>query len=250
MSMPNALVTAQIPRPIDSQSGNDKEQGRSETPWRTHDSETFRELQQRTGQLVRDPAREQMLELVRPTPGSCRISSGDEHRAEHDKRKRADGHASDFDEPIQPAVGSIHAGIEKQHKRRQQHHARHRVQQPLDDDRRERRGCAEPFLARKQVRPDHLSRACRQHRARRKPDRRGAKCRPEPGMTDRFEQVLPAERPEDHRQHRNRCRQRDQPRISVLDLRPDDIQMRAPKEQRKQANREDDDDGGLQGFLH
>ena len=191
-----------------------------------------------------------MLELVRPSADRLRVACRDEHRAEHDQRERADGNATDFNEPIQPAVRSVHPRIEEQDKRREQHDAGHGIEQPLDDDGGEGRRRAQPFLPGEQVGANHLARARGEHGTRRKADRGGAKGRPKPRVANWFEQVLPPQRPQHHRQHGDGRRQPNQPRVGVLDLRPDDIQMGAAKEEREQPNREEDDDSGPEGFLH
>ena len=71
-----------------------------------------------------------------------------------------------------------------------------------------------------------------------------------PRVADRREQVLPPQRAQHHRQHRDGRRQRNQPRIGMPDLRPDDVEMGAAKEKREQANRQHDDDDGAKRFPH
>ena len=52
------------------------------------------------------------------------------------------------------------------------------------------------------------------------------------------------------RHHGDGRRERNQPRIRLLHLRPDDVEMGAAKEKREQADREHDDDNGAKRFLH
>ena len=250
MSMPKARVTAQMPRPIDSHSGNDNDRAERQASRRAHHRKAFGEPQQHARQPVCEFAGKQVLEFVGPAARRRRIARGHEHREQHEQRQRSDRHASDFDQAVQPAVRPVHARIEQQHERGEQHNAGDRIEQPLDDDRRERRGRAQPLLPRQQVRTNHLAGTRGQHRARRKSDGRRSKRGRKPRVANRLEQVLPPKRAQHHRHDRDGRRQRNHPRIGTLDFRPHDIQMGAAKEKREQPNRQDDDEDGAKRFLH
>ena len=99
-------------------------------------------------------------------------------------------------------------GSNHSRKREQQQQHGDEIDHPLDENRRKRRRRAQAFLPRQQIRSNHFSRACRQHRGCGKADHRRAEHIAKLRRSQRPEQVLPPLGPNHEGQRRQRNRQR------------------------------------------
>jgi hypothetical protein len=147
---------------------------------------------------------------------------------------------------------------EHEHEGRQQDQHRERVEQALEDDRRKGASRGHPLravlpsagLTRQEIRANDLARARRQHAARREADGRRPERVGKTGVTERLQQILPAERSNREIDHHRQQRQR-QP----FGTGPDDFCANAPEidvveKQRDQSDRDGQDDDGANVRSH
>src|SRR6185369_13527889 len=100
------------------------------------------------------------------------------------------------------------------------------------------------------IRPNHFTGPGRKHATCRKSDHRRSKGRSKARAAERLEEVLPANRPDHHREDRRRGGDADQPRVRFLDFRPDLPKVCAAKEKSQQTKRKSRNDNGVDGFPH
>ena len=132
----------------------------------------------------------------------------------------------------------------------------HRIEQPLEDDRRERAGRRHASLligrrlAREEIGANDLAGAGRQHAARGKPDRRGAKRIHEARVAERRQRVLPAQRA-DRQIHQHRRQGQHQPFGARVDNGGQDAtEIDVVKEQRDQGDGDRQHDHGANVGSH
>ena len=148
------------------------------------------------GQGVREPGRQHGFE-PQGQPAQPLGMPG-HHEEERDARQRRD-HGRDAAELDPRQLGGVaddDARAGRQHEEREQQQHDQQVEQPLEDDRGERGRGAELFAPGQHVRANDLSGPGRQQEARGEPDHGRAKRGAEPGLSERRQQILPAQRAE------------------------------------------------------
>ena len=157
-------------------------------------------------------------------------------------RGRSCGCAGPFHERKAGGVDRGEILAEHEDERGEEDEHGHRVEQPLEDDRRERAGRRHASLligrrlAREEIGANDLAGAGRQHAARGKPDRRGAKRIHEARVAERRQQVLPAQRA-DRQIHQHRRQGQHQPFGARVDNGGQDAtEIDVVKEQRDQGD--------------
>ena len=148
------------------------------------------------------------------------------------------------DDPADPdgfehlRIAPSDAGIEHQQKAGKQDQHDEQVEQTLEHDGGERGGDAQALLASQHERPDELTRARRQDQRHGKADDRCTKRCAEPRLPNRPEKVLPPDRAEHVREHRETERISQPVEPSLTRGGPDLVEPSLPEEPGHQGNRE------------
>ncbi len=112
----------------------------------------------------------------------------------------------------------------------------HEVQQPFDDDGRERRGRLEPLAAREEIRAKDIADTRRQQGNRHEADHRRAKCGPKAHRAERLQQRDPPPRASDVRRERRHDRRDEVDPVRFGDCRPRLPEVEPAEEIREETN--------------
>ena len=162
-----------MPAAIDSHSGNDQRQRRQQPPRLPHGGQPLREHLARAAATLRATRRGQ--DPLDPRAAPCRAPPGGPRGRtarpappprRPPPRQPAQLHRAERRRDPTPATPGSNSS--RYAAKKQQH--RHDVEQPLEDDRRERGGRAQPLPACQQIRAQELAGPGRQQEARRKAD--------------------------------------------------------------------------------
>ena len=175
MARRNATHAAQMPSTIESQSGNDQKSATSSRPGRRIAPSPVANFSAiRPSRAANDDGSTRPTRLsVCAEPG--RIPGENEQDDERDERAGRGRAAGPLHGGERDRIRRVEIAAEHEDVRRQQHEDRQHVEQPLEDDRRERAGRAHAFVPREKIWANDLAGRARQDAARRKPDGRRAK---------------------------------------------------------------------------